>query len=235
MFQRMFNRLIARTQAHRSLLSLYTGEMERCSRIAKNLYKAKIEAVQLESKICKLKRKLHVEQKSNDTYSEALDMAIAEKYRAIGASVALADQVAHLRKRIDSTEYLRKYVAEYGSKIEEVAGSPGWAVKMLAKSFADTMGNAPNFVSTVVSHPDYGDFEYMVRRRDGKTVGEWGHEAIGHLKAVTEALGNVEFSLLQDGVLDKFTAARDYLDSTEKLTHDFATRENEVKAEFKSA
>lgn len=231
MLKRMFNRLVAKTSIYKGLFALYTGEMKRSNYYKAHFLEASDEYDNLYRKVSKLEKTARKRSGYADLLEETLDMAISDKERAIGASVALSAEVAHLRKCIDSTEYLQKYIAEHADKLDSVAGSPGWAVKMLAKSFAETMGNAPNFVSTVVSHPDYGDFEYMVRRRDSKTIGEWAHEVMGHLKAMVTLAGKQTWG---QGDAELYVDAEDFVRGTEKLTHDFVTRENEVKTEFKA-
>lgn len=45
-----------------------------------------------------------------------------------------------------------------------------WAVKHLAASLFESLGDAPNFVTTTVSHPDLGAVEVTVQRIEGKPM-----------------------------------------------------------------
>lgn len=219
MLKRTFNRLIAKTSIYKSLFALYESEISKSAYFKKNFKEVSGTLDKTEVKMSRMKRASRNIMGYVDRLEEALDIALSDKERAIGSSVALSDEVAHLRKCLDSTEYLQKYIAEHTDKLDRVAGSPGWAVKMLAKSFAESMGNAPSFITTVISHPDHGDFEYMVRRRDGQTVGEWAYEVIGHLKDVLEQAE----AHMGDGVAE-FKAAREWISTSENFTHDFTTR-----------
>lgn len=44
-----------------------------------------------------------------------------------------------------------------------------WAVRLMADSFAETLGDAPNFLTGFVRHKDVGDIEFTLRRANGKT------------------------------------------------------------------
>ncbi len=58
------------------------------------------------------------------------------------------------------------YTPEDGIEVE----LEHWAVKHIAANLANSLGEAPNFVTMTVHHPDEGPIEVTVRRAWGKTV-----------------------------------------------------------------
>lgn len=84
------------------------------------------------------------------------------------------------------------YSPEKGCEVE----IEHWAVKHIARSLFETLGDAPNFVTMTVSHPEHGAVEIVVRRPESKPVAavldELRAENAALQKQLTETNSHIE-------------------------------------------
>lgn len=101
---------------------------------------------------------------------------IAALFPAGGSPAITLAYIARVRELTAENDRLRGLLSG-DAKIRRLEYSPEtglecevehWAVKHLAANFFESLGNAPNFVTTTVSHPDHGAVEVTVRRFEGK-------------------------------------------------------------------
>lgn len=81
----------------------------------------------------------------------------------IRRAVDLAAEVERLRALLEGDCPKLVRYDEDGLVVEH------WAARALAASFADTLGDAPNYVQLEVTHPEQGPLEVTIRRRGGLT------------------------------------------------------------------
>ena len=108
------------------------------------------------------------------------------------AAEALPQYIARVRELTAEIERLRglllgdaevkhmTYSPEKGCEIEV----EHWAVKIIAGSLFESLGDAPNFVTMTVTHPEHGAVEIIVRRPERKTVAD----VLDELRAEIERL-----------------------------------------------
>ena len=114
--------------------------------------------------------------------------------------------IARLREAWAEIERLRGLMLGEG-EVKHMTYSPEkgceveiehWAVKHIARSLFETLGDAPNFVTMTLSHPEHEAVEIIVRRPEGKPVATVQAELRAENTALRERLAGIESILFRE-------------------------------------
>lgn len=122
-----------------------------------------------------LQRYIKLAHDLRDNWTKAVEQARSEQ-------AALRAEIEKLTKAVTSPEW---FTIEATAKARELtAKAPHWAARMLCCSFADSIGDAPNFLTLECGDDEFGHFDVTVQRRHGKSPAQ----AIDELRSMIAML-----------------------------------------------